>query len=937
MRRTLARLGLLTILGATPIVLGGLIGSPAIPDFTDSDGLSGSFVPVEAVLRLLGLLSWGLWAYLTFAIVLHGAATIAAIRHAPGQRALSGLSSILTPRVVRSLVEFAIGSALVAGSVSVRASSALPAASPPVFVEAGPMRSAVELFDRAGVSELEKETCRVRTGDSLWRIAERELGSGFRWREIYRLNEGRRFSDGRILTDPQLIYPGWVLDLPDGNQASPAPQDSDDPDLPTDHDRPTLSHAPTEPSPTSSHRSPPEQTPTEREPGMDTEEAETPPPSPAFEIPSGLLVAASFASGLLTAHLLARLHRRRARRLSGASSVEPPIAPDMIRDLRRAGASELAGPVDIALDAVIETWRDHAGKWPRIIGAAEAVRHVSVILGDRDDELPRNSGGTVSPHVRFVRAGTTVIAEVEGPFPAQLPQSRSPLERGLLVPVGRASDGSVVHLSAIGIGLMSVAGPAAASLMRQIVLEAATQGGPDDLRVILVAGDEASGPLSQLPQVVGAHLWEEAPDALRNVELELIRRARIFMREGVEDVQRHLAEHSDERLPAILVVCEEPPPALIGRVEALAQQASTLGAAFLALGWTPRIAEVVARVEASVELEADLPCPKTLEPFLLDGSAEQEAIDIIGEAHPPETEEEIARESLEKDEESPDPVEIQSAPAPAPPVLRGEDPLLLPDEVPGPQASMMAIRCLGPFEILRDDTPVRTGWKAKGREMVAYLVANPSGAPKERIVEELWPGVDPKIGVARFDRTATLVRSRARGTEDSRMYIERIGDSAYRLEEGAWRVDAWEFEGLVRDAERTEDAAEAVSMFQAALALYRGEFCDDTYYPWAEDAREAYRNLFIEASARLAYRLSDAGEHDEALAALDRAIKVDPVCEDLVRRAMAVEATLGRRAAALTRYRKLEATLDEQLSVEPDPDTQALVRKLYPAKELAER
>jgi hypothetical protein len=62
--------------------------------------------------------------------------------------------------------------------------------SPPVFVEAGQARSAVELLDYAGLSEPVMETYRVRPGDSLWRIAERELGSGFRWREIYRLKSG---------------------------------------------------------------------------------------------------------------------------------------------------------------------------------------------------------------------------------------------------------------------------------------------------------------------------------------------------------------------------------------------------------------------------------------------------------------------------------------------------------------------------------------------------------------------------------------------------------------------------------------------------------------------------------------------------------------------------------------------------------------------------
>lgn len=53
-----------------------------------------------------------------------------------------------------------------------------------------------------------------------------------------------------------------------------------------------------------------------------------------------------------------------------------------------------------------------------------------------------------------------------------------------------------------------------------------------------------------------SHGWEEASEALREVELGLIRRARLSLREGVEAVRGHLAEHSDERLRALLIVCD---------------------------------------------------------------------------------------------------------------------------------------------------------------------------------------------------------------------------------------------------------------------------------------------------------------------------------------------------------------------------------------------
>jgi DNA-binding SARP family transcriptional activator len=54
----------------------------------------------------------------------------------------------------------------------------------------------------------------VQRGDTLWGIAERQLGDPLDWSEIYQLNEGRAQPDGRALTDPHWIYPGWTLVLP---------------------------------------------------------------------------------------------------------------------------------------------------------------------------------------------------------------------------------------------------------------------------------------------------------------------------------------------------------------------------------------------------------------------------------------------------------------------------------------------------------------------------------------------------------------------------------------------------------------------------------------------------------------------------------------------------------------------------------------------------
>jgi DNA-binding SARP family transcriptional activator/LysM repeat protein len=937
MKRALAGLGLVGVLVGAPIALRLFVGSPMIPTFEGSDGLSGSYVPFDAVLGVLGLLSWALWAYLTLAVLLHSLAIVTASLGAPGDRALVAASTILTPRVVRALVELAIGSALVTSSVSVYASSALHAVSHSSF-NAGSARPGELLFDAAGTREPKQKTHRVQSGDSLWRIAERELGSGFRWREIYRLNEGTRFSDGRSLTDPHLIYPGWVLELPKAGEASAHAEHQDG------HERRTI-EGPAEPNgsspaPPSEGRTPTSESPTPHtqalsQPGQDDDHTEpSPSPDSTVELPSGLLVAASFASGLLTAHLLGRLHQRRSRRLTGIGSVEPSATPDLIRDLRRAGASEMAGPIEVALDAVIDAWLEVPGSWPHIVGAIESGKHVSIVLADVDGELPPSSGGTISPRLRFARTGRFVLADVDGPFPPRLRRSSTPLERCLLVPLGRAPDGSVVYVSMTGLGSVAFAGPNASDLIAQLVLAAATQGGPEELRLIVVGGGVQITSLRRLPQVQTACGWQEAAAAMRDVELELMRRARLFLQEGIDDIRAHLAEHSDEQLAALVVVCEESPPTQAGVIEALGQRASNFGAGVLASGATPGAAKLVVHVGSSIELETDIPLPSVLEPLSLDASAQQEAIEVIREAYPAEPDEapESSVETIES--YAPPPVSVRAATPPRHVV--GKERQFPPHHDPlAPTLDMIAIRCLGAFEIFRSDTPIRTGWKAKGRELLAYLIANPTGAPKERIIDELWPEIDPKTAGARFDRYATLVRSMARGTEDARMYIERVGESSYRLEQGAWWVDAWEFERLIVEAERCEDAVQAVTGFRDALALYQGEFCDDSYYPWLESVRERFRNLFVEASARLAYMLSDAEEYDEALSILGRAIKVDPICEDLVRRAMAVEATLGRRAAALARYRRFEATLDEQLGVEPDPETQALVQHLLRPTERA--
>ena len=103
----------------------------------------------------------------------------------------------------------------------------------------------------------------VQPGDSLWSIAEQQLGDGHAWQEIYRDNENIPQAAGGELTDPSAIRPGWSLTLPQAidptgpeitraptNTAVPLPRTPTRHDAPPTVTPPGTPRADTQPTPT---------------------------------------------------------------------------------------------------------------------------------------------------------------------------------------------------------------------------------------------------------------------------------------------------------------------------------------------------------------------------------------------------------------------------------------------------------------------------------------------------------------------------------------------------------------------------------------------------------------------------------------------------------------------------------------------------------------
>jgi hypothetical protein len=144
----------------------------------------------------------------------------------------------------------------------------------------------------------------VVEGDSLWRIAEHELGAGQRWRELFAANRGRRMPDGQRLDDPGLIRPGWQLLLPTVSEPPPAKPAPSVPELQHQSDPPTPPAPPSQA--TEQERQPPAPDAVSQDRQHDHRTT--------VELPSGSMVGLSLAVGIAAALVVAGLRRRRRRR-----------------------------------------------------------------------------------------------------------------------------------------------------------------------------------------------------------------------------------------------------------------------------------------------------------------------------------------------------------------------------------------------------------------------------------------------------------------------------------------------------------------------------------------------------------------------------------------------------------------------------------------------
>lgn len=264
-------------------------------------------------------------------------------------------------------------------------------------------------------------------------------------------------------------------------------------------------------------------------------------------------------------------------------------------------------------------------------------------------------------------------------------------------------------------------------------------------------------------------------------------------------------------------------------------------------------------------------------------------------------------------------------------VAAGVPEQLLDAEAPA-RAELLRIRTLGAFRVTRGQAVLsdKDFGREKARQLLHVLAAHPDGwLPKERLIDLLWPEADPQSVDGTF-RVALNALQKAlepdRPSGQPGRYVLKQGTS-YRLAEDAW-LDAREFERLLAAAEAFEDEA-AVPLYREALALYEGPFLAELpqYDAWCERVRDRLAGLFRAGACRFA-RLILERDPVEAAQWAERVLAAEPCAEEAARVLMTAQARAGDRALAIRTYDRLVVALDEELDVDPTPETQALYRRL---------
>lgn len=246
------------------------------------------------------------------------------------------------------------------------------------------------------------------------------------------------------------------------------------------------------------------------------------------------------------------------------------------------------------------------------------------------------------------------------------------------------------------------------------------------------------------------------------------------------------------------------------------------------------------------------------------------------------------------------------------------------------------IRTLGGFRLQRDQEPINEGaWEGKQPKLLLKaLVAHGGEAPKDVLLEDLWPEGAPEVTEKNFRVSLHRLRKALEPELDrdfGSSYIHS-DNGLLALDPELCRVDVTEFLSLYEAGENQEEQGnpdQAISWYKKAAALYGGDFlAEEPYLPWAEERREELRGTYLDLLERLSLLYEKRGTLGRAIDYCKKAIQADPVLEPTYRRLMTLYARRGMRSEALKTFEACRQALARELDITPDKVTTAIFRKI---------
>jgi DNA-binding SARP family transcriptional activator len=249
----------------------------------------------------------------------------------------------------------------------------------------------------------------------------------------------------------------------------------------------------------------------------------------------------------------------------------------------------------------------------------------------------------------------------------------------------------------------------------------------------------------------------------------------------------------------------------------------------------------------------------------------------------------------------------------------------------------LRIETLGGFQVFRGDSSLEEkDWdRNQPKKLLKAIISHGNQRiPKEILMEDLWPEENPEAAERNFKTPLQRLRKSlepAIHEEFGSSYVH-LHDNFVILDHELCQVDVDLFLSLLKKGDEKEkegDIKSALSFYDKAIEIYKGDFLpEELYAPWVDAKREELTGKYIEILNRLANLHERQGSLGKAIACHKKAIQADPLSDESCQRLMTLYYNRGMVNEALRAYEACRKALETGLNTNPDPTTTALYKKI---------